>query len=532
MKVEQYRQEYAGFNEDLLREFYLHYSGQKLDLELQPIYERHRDLYSLGSIDNLKQDLNDTSEHFHTTRAALRHLLTFATNNFLEAQVETLTEQVSGREASASVEWQGRKITFQETAIAVANEADRGLRNDIFQTRISMIHASNDLRLERLRKLHEAATRVGFVEALSDRPVSKQPADPTVPARDGNEDGRGTEQQTVSHNYASLYENLLGLDFEEIERRCRSLLARTEATYVTSLSKALRADLGISLNGAARSDAVYFLHHSQHESRFPAAGLLDVYRGTMDGLGIKTDTQNNIIIDDQPRPRKNPRAFCAPIRIPAEIRLVIRPFGGQSDYLAFLHEAGHAQHYAWTSSSLLPEFKYTGDAALTETYAFLFNHLPGDPAWLSSFLGFADNADFIRATILTKLVTVRRYAAKFIYELELHRDGNLEIAPRRYAELQTDATKFKTGGTEFLFDLDDGFYSAGYLRAWAFEVELREHMKSRFGKNWWTSKKAGNFLKEIWETGERHTADEMAGMIGIGPISFDCLIDEFINTLD
>jgi hypothetical protein len=252
----------------------------------------------------------------------------------------------------------------------------------------------------------------------------------------------------------------------------------------------------------------------------------------MEGLGIKTEEQHNIIIDDEPRPRKNPRAFCAPIRIPAEIRLVIRPFGGQSDYLAFLHEAGHAQHYAWTSGSLPPEFKYTGDAALTETYAFLFNHLPGDPAWLVSMLGFPDNADFVKATMLAKLVTVRRYAAKFIYERELHSNGDLQTASSRYAELQTDATKFKTGDAEFLFDLDDGFYSAGYLRAWAFEVELREHIKSRFGRNWWTNRKAGNFLKEIWETGERHTADEMASLIGIGPINFDSLIDEFANTLD
>ena len=61
---------------------------------------------------------------------------------------------------------------------------------------------------------------------------------------------------------------------------------------------------------------------------------------------------------------------------------------------------------------------------------------------------------------------------------------------------------------------------------------MREHIKSRFGKNWWTSRKAGNFLKEIWETGERHTADEMASLIGIGPITFDSLIDEFVGLLD
>jgi len=531
MKVEQYREEYASFNEGFLREFYLHYSGQKPALDLGPIYERHRGLFSLESIAGLRQHLSETSEHFETTRASLRHLLTFAINNFLEAQVESLTEQVSGQEASATVEWDGRVMTFQETAIAVANQADRALRNDLFQTRASMIRASNDLRAERLSKLHEASRSIGPIES---------PIDSAAAPRTDNSAGAGRQQDAELHreaqfsgrNYASLYQDLLGLDFQQIERRCRELLARTEAVYVASLSEALRQDVGIRLDQARRSDAVYFLHHSPHGSRFPAQGLLGVYRATMGGLGIKTETQGNILIDDEPRPRKNPRAFCAPIRIPCEIRLVIRPFGGQSDYLALLHEAGHAQHYGWTSSSLPAEFKYTGDAALTETYAFLFNHLPGDPAWLSAMLGFQDNADFVKATMLAKLVTVRRYAAKFIYELGLHSNGDLENAPSLYADLQTDATKFKTGEAEFLFDLDDGFYSAGYLRAWALEVQLREHIKSRFGWNWWASRKAGNFLKEIWETGERFTADEMASMIGIGPITFDCLIDEFINLLN
>jgi hypothetical protein len=530
MKLEQYRQEYAGFNEDLLREFYLHHSGQKLNLELEPIYERHSDLYSLDSIDQLRQQFNDTSEHFQTARASVGHLLTFAINNFLEAQVKTLTEQVSKREASATVEWGGGRLTFQESAIAIANETDRKLRNDIFQARVLMIQASNDLRAERLLKLHEAATGINWLAPVGGRAALS--AEPAIASSEANGAVPGRSQHPLSYSYASLYEDMLGLDFGQLEQGCQGLLARTEAAYVTRLSEALKRDLGISLDQVTRSDAVYFLHHSSHESRFPAAGLLDTYRETMSGLGIKAEAQQNILIDDEARPHKNPRAFCAPIRIPGEIRLVIRPFGGQSDYLAFLHEAGHAQHYAWTSSSLPPEFKYTGDAALTETYAFLFNHLPGDPAWLASILGFADNEDFVRATMLAKLVTVRRYAAKFIYERELHSNGDLDAASRRYSELQTDSTKFRTGDAEFLFDLDDGFYSAGYLRAWAFEVELREHIKSRFGTSWWTSRKAGNFLKEIWETGERHTADEMASLIGIGPISFDCLIDEFTNTLD
>jgi hypothetical protein len=259
--------------------------------------------------------------------------------------------------------------------------------------------------------------------------------------------------------------------------------------------------------------------------------MLEVYRETMRGLGIRVDSQQNITIDKEPRRRKNPRAFCMPILIPEEIKLVIRPAGGQSDYQSFLHESGHAQHYGWASAHLPPEFKYTGDYALTETYAFLFNHLISDKDWLSDFLRIKDSSEFVRSVMLARLVTVRRYVAKLKFELKLHGDADPKDSAKEYADFQTYATNFKTEPGEFLFDLDDSFYSASYLRAWAFEVSLREYLKRRFGSRWWSSLRAGSFLKEIWETGDRYTADEMAAQIGIGPIQFDPLIEEFNTAL-
>jgi hypothetical protein len=155
------------------------------------------------------------------------------------------------------------------------------------------------------------------------------------------------------------------------------------------------------------------------------------------------------------------------------------------------------------------------------------NDLISDREWLAVFLGLRDNADFVRSVMLARLVTVRRYVAKLMYENHLHLDDELDSSSRLYASLQTSATEFKTEPGEFLFDLDDSFYSASYLRAWAFEVSLRDYLKTRFGTRWWASRRAGDFLKEIWETGDRYTADEMADQIGIGPITFHPLIKEF-----
>lgn len=493
--LDEYRRDYTDFNTACLREQYLFHSGQKAGLEIAHIYDRYSDLFSLDSITRLKQNLKDTPEHFETERASLNRLLAFAVEQFLENSIKELTESISEYEAAAAIELMGREMTFHDSAAALTIDQDRPSRLAIYKKRLSVIDASNNLRAERLTRLHTAARSLGY------------------------------------ESYTSLFEKLRRLDYRALARESETLLARTESLYVAKLDEALRRDLGIRVEEAERPDCTYFAHLTGYDDRFPAAKLLEVYRGTMAGLGINVDAQKNIEIDSLARPRKSCRAFCMPISVPNDIRLVIRPTGGQSDYQSLFHESGHAQHYAWASESLRPEFKHSGDYALTETYAFLFNHLISDRAWLTGFLGFRDNQDFIRSSLLARLITVRRHVAKLIYERELHAGEDPGGSAQAYAELQTTATKFKTGPTEFLFDLDDGFYSASYVRAWAFEAQLREHLKTRFGQQWWASRQAGNFLKEMWETGDRYTADEMAAQVGTGPIAFDLLIDEFNQAL-
>lgn len=493
--LDQYRRDYADFNVACAREYYLFLSGQKTTLEIAPIYERYGDLFTRDSIERLKDELNQTPEHFETQRAGASRLLIFAAEQFLENSVKQLTEEISEHEASATIRWKDREITFQDASAEIVTERDRSSRQEIYARRGAVIEASNNLRFERLLKLHAGARSLG------------------------------------ASSYVALFEDLKRLDYLRIARDAEAVLIQTEALYQTRLDEALMREVGSKLQQPERHDAIYLLHLTRYDEWFPPGALLKVYAATMTGLGIGVASQVNILIDSEPRPRKTCRAFCMPISVPDDIRLVIRPVGGPSDYQSLFHEIGHAQHYGWASASLPPEFKYTGDCALTEAYAFLFNHLISDSFWLAEFLGLNDSREFVRAVILARLVTVRRYVAKLAYEYQLHLGGDLAASATLYASLQTEATKFKTDPTEFLFDLDDSFYSASYLRAWAFEVALREHLKTRFGTRWWSSRRAGDFLKQMWETGDRHTADEMASQVGVGPISFELLIDEFNRTL-
>ena len=493
--LEGYRSDLVDFSQTWMREQYLFLSGQKAGLEIAPIYERFGDRFTLDSITQLRRVLEETPEHFTTERVGVRRLLLFASEQFLEFSARELTEQISRYENDTQIDIGGRILTFQQAAVALRTEPDRQSRRDIFKARADAIDASNDLRSERLATLYTSAMKLGYV------------------------------------SYTRIYEDLWGLDYRALAAEAGDLLAETEEAYRANLDLALRRGLDLRLDQAERADALYFLHLTPYDDCFPTDALLDVCKATLLGLGIDIVGQTNIECDSEARPHKTARAFCMPISVPEEIKLVIHPMGGQADYQTLLHEAGHAQHYAWTSPGLAPEFKYTGDYALTECYAFLFNHLISNSGWLAEMLGFADSREFSRQVMLTRLLQARRYVAKLNYEVELHDGADAGHARARYAELQTRATAVETDPGEFLFDLDDSFYSANYVRAWAFEVLLRDHLMTRFGTSWWKSRRAGKFMKELWELGDRYTADEIAGLTGIGPITFGPLIEEFKKAL-
>lgn len=492
--LDEYRSEYTAFNIELSREQYLYLAGLKASLDLTPIYDRYSDLFTRDSISQLKELLDATAVHFETERVSINRLLRFATEQYLENRSKLVAVQLSEREAGVLIDHEGKRLTLHDVGAAMMTEDRREVRRELYTRRAEAIEETNALRAERLAALHATARELGH------------------------------------ENYAGMYKSF-GVDVDRWADNAVEILEATESRYIRRLDESLRNYLAIRVEDAERFDLPFFLKLSPRDERFPAESLERVYRQTLAGIGVDVDSQKNVLIDTEPRPRKSARAFCVPIVIPDEIKLVIRLNGGQSDYQSLFHEGGHAQHFAWTNAALRPELRYTGDYALSETYAFLFHHLIGEAPWLERFLDFHDNREFRRLFLLTRLATIRRYAAKLVYEKQLHSSGDLVSARLHYAESQTAATRFRTGDSEFLFDLDDGLYSASYLRAWCFEVALRDHLKTRFGEQWWTSEKAGGLLKEMWETGNRYSAEEMASQLGSGPITHDALVDEYLREL-
>ena len=139
----------------------------------------------------------------------------------------------------------------------------------------------------------------------------------------------------------------------------------------------------------------------------------------------------------------------------------------------------------------------------------LLEHLTIDPVWLERRLDFPRPREFSAEGATQLLWVLRRYCAKLIYELEFHTEPDVTAMRRRYVELLGDALKVEPSDTDYLADIDDGFYASQYLRAWAFEAQLRAYLREKFGNAWFTRKDAGSLLRELWSEGQKPTADEL-----------------------
>ncbi len=247
-------------------------------------------------------------------------------------------------------------------------------------------------------------------------------------------------------------------------------------------------------------------------------------------LGFDLDAEQGIRPDLDDRPQKNPRACVIASDPPRVVHLITRAQGGLSDYQAFLHEAGHALHYAGCDPELPYTFrKLSRDHALTEIYSFLVESLTHEPGWHAEHfgLGDAEAADRAEATRYLDAFLFRRYGAKLAYELAFWEDfANAEAHAEDYERLVSGASGFRYPKENYLADMDGGFYSADYLRAWIRAAQVRDSLRRTAGPDWWRSPETGEFLRELFRRGTEPSSEEVAERLGYAPLDTAPLVGE------
>jgi hypothetical protein len=251
---------------------------------------------------------------------------------------------------------------------------------------------------------------------------------------------------------------------------------------------------------------------------------------TLSELGFDLEAERGIRLDLDDRPQKNPRACVIASDPPTVVHLITRAMGGLADYQAFLHEAGHALHYGGCDPSLPYTYRrLSRDYALTELYSFLVESITHEPGWHAEHFEVTDDeaVDRADATRFLDAFLFRRYAAKLRYELLLWGDfADAQRYAQDYERIVSEASGFRYPHEGYLADMDEGFYSADYLRAWIRAAQARVVLRRDVGSDWWRRTETGDFLRALFAEGTKPASEEIAARLGFDPLDTGPLVVE------
>ena len=494
LTLDRLRREGQRFMEEVSREYYLAHAGLKPTADLQAIYERHAAILGEDALALVREEFRAATEGSDDHRS-MRLMLEWLTDSVAARTLAGLDEREIAWEGSAVVRLDdGRLIPYQRAAIDIGNTANRDERMTIDRARARLVEAElAPLRRERFQR------EKGLIEAME-----------------------------IAPSFNATFEVLSGVALGGLVTECEQFLRDTQAMWDDVYAETVRGKLRMDPGEATRADALHLLRAQEFDAHFPSTSMEESIRRQVVEMGIDPDAGGRISYDTGEREGKRARAFCAPVRVPVEVYLVLRPHGGQADYRTLLHELGHALHFAYTRADYPFEWRWLGDNSVTEGYAMLFDHLMHDPGWLARYtqLGRRHAPSFLRTVGFEELHFLRRYCAKLVYETALYGgDVAWSALPDLYVDRLTRATTFQYDPADAFVDVDPRFYAARYLRAWQLQALLAEMLVDRFNEDWWRNPQAGPWVVgALFGEGQRELAGELAERATGRALSFAPLV--------
>lgn len=458
--------------------------GEKDVSEQTEIVKRYADLFSVEQLEALRaaEDAAEGDE-----RELLYRLRKTCEGGLVSAALVEREDELENRMLAERVSFQGEEMPLRnaQAKLAVLTAyADREALGEIQAAasaafnpdRLELIAASEQLSAE-LSGIPEAVERNEEEKGISLRELSEV----LKRASDASADAFGGQRER-------WFARLLGPGREEIP-----------SSYHTAYMRRL----------------------SPLESTYTKDRATEICLATLTELGFDLAAATNIKLDLDDRPQKAPRACVIASDPPSVVHLITRAQGGLHDYQAFLHEAGHALHYGGVDPSLPYTYRrISRDHALTEIYSYIVEAISREPAWHAKYFDLTDEqaAENADATIFLEALLFRRYEAKLRYELgfwtRFNEDGG---TPGGYEEFLTAATGIRYRADNYLSDMDAGFYSADYLRAWIRSAQLRRHLIDTVGEDWWCNPATGKLLAGLFSEGTKPSSEEIATRIGFDP---------------
>jgi hypothetical protein len=466
--------------------------GEKEVSEQAAIVARYRDLFSREQIDALRT-AEESAEG--ADRERLYRLRKTCEGGVISAELAEQEDALENAILQARVTFRGEELPLRSAVAQLAVLDAYRDREELGELERAASAEFNDER----RILLEAREQLDADVSGEPDPVSRNEEEKAISLRD-------LERVLVAAS-----------------RETTDAFGRLRDTWFEKL-------LGPDRDAQPSNAHVHYLRRlSPLESTYTKERAVEVCLATTSALGFNMTAIPNIRLDLEDRPQKSPRACVIPSNPPEVVHLITRAQGGLSDYQAFMHEAGHALHYAGVDPRLPYTFRsISRDHALTEIYSYIFEAVTREPGWHAAYFGLSDAQaqENAQATLFLEALLYRRYTAKLQYELGFWDAFGEERgrSPRDYSSQLTEATGIRYDPRNYLSDMDSGFYSADYLRAWIRSAQLREYLVREVGEDWWRSTATGDILRELFLEGTRPTSEEVAGRLGFEPLDTGPLV--------
>ena len=466
--------------------------GEKEVSEQAEIVRRYADLFSREQLDAL-QDAQGSADG--DEREQLYRLRKTCEGGLVAQSLAEREDELENRLLAERVTFKGEEMPLRNAQAQLAVLPSYDDREELGRIQSDASARFNDDRLELLRAGEELAREYSGIADAVER----------------NEEEKGISLGELSRALKAASDAATG-SFGPLRERWFAKLLGEHPEIPSSFHVA------------------YMRRLSPLESTYTKDRATDVCLQTLSALGFDLQAQPNIKLDLDDRPQKSPRACVIASDPPKVVHLITRAQGGLHDYQAFLHEAGHALHYGGCDPSLPYTFRrISRDHALTEIYSYIVEAISREPAWHAEYFGLGDaqaqeNAE---ATVFLEAILYRRYEAKLRFELDFWTrfadDGGTDT---NYEEYLTAATGVRYRRDAYLSDMDAGFYSADYLRAWVRSAQLQRHLASQVGEDWWRNPATGDLLRELFREGTKPTSEEIAARIGFDPLDTKPLVEE------
>ena len=468
--------------------------GEKEISEQAAIVARYADLFTDEQREALREE--ELAEPDADARERLYRLRQTCESGIVTSRLAPLQDELQNAELAARVEFRGEELPLRAASARMGTLPDYADREELGRVAWD---GSAELNARRLDLVRATESIKGELSGELD-PVARNEA----------------EKGISLHQLADVLGGV------------RDLAA---AAYDTLRERWLDRLLGVGrAHPTSSCHAAYVFRLTPLADVYTKERATDICLATLRDLGFDLDGDPNIRADLEDRPQKAPRPSVIASDPPTVVHLITRPLGGLQDYQDFLHEAGHALHYAGCDPALPYSFRVLSrDYALTEIYSYVVQSIAREPGWHAGHFGLTPreaetNAEAAR---FLDVFMFRRYLAKLQFELEFWSrfatDGG---SSGGYAERLTESTGLAYRADRYLADMDSGFYSADYLRAWIRSAQLRARLREDIGEDWWRSSETGDLLRQLFREGLKPSSEDVADRLGFEPYDIGPLAAE------